>query len=121
MSATDSSFTSPLIFASKVNGTPVFNPAGDRVGHVEDIAIGKTTGQVAYAVLASGGFLGTGGRRYPVPWRMLTYDPARNAYVAAIDKEQLREAPSYDKAELGDIGASDEQQRGWADHWGPFI
>jgi len=121
MTATDNSFSSALIFASKVNGTPVFNANGDRVGHVEDIAIGKTTGQVAYAVLAAGGFLGAGGRRYPVPWRMLTYDPARNGYVAAIDKEQLREAPSYDMAELGDLGDSDEQQKSWADHWGPFI
>ena len=112
---------SPLIFASKVNGAPVFNATGDRVGHIHDVAIGKATGQVAYAVLAVGGFLGAGERRYPIPWRILTYDPSRGGYIAAVSKEQFRSAPSYDMAELGDIGDSEEQRESWAEHWGPFI
>ena len=40
-----------LILAEKVKGKPIFNPHGDRIGHVEDIAIGKTDGEVAYAIL----------------------------------------------------------------------
>lgn len=118
MTEIDRSFPSPLIFASKVNGTPVFSTGGERVGHIQDIAIGKTTGQVAYAILTVGGFLGAGERRYPLPWRMLTYDPNRNGYVTAVDKEQLRGAPSYDKSQLADAGDADEN---WTDHWGPFI
>lgn len=112
---------SPLIFSSKVNGTPVFSVAGDRIGHVEDVAIGKTTGQVAYAVLAFGGFLGAGEKRYPIPWRMLTYDLTRGGYVVAIDKSQLHEAPSFELAELADVGDAQDEQKSWADHWGPFI
>lgn len=112
---------SPLIFAGKVNGAPVFNPAGQRIGHVEDIAIDKVTGQVAYAILAVGGFLGAGSRRYPVPWRMLSYDTARSGYVAAVDKDRLAEAPSFEMSDLGDVGESDQHQKSWAAHWGPFI
>jgi hypothetical protein len=118
MTEIDTPFPSPLIFASKVKGTPVFSVRDERIGHIDDIAIGKTTGQVAYAVLAAGGFLGAGERRYPIPWRMLTYDTSRNGYIATVDKEQLRNAPSYDKAELADMGDTDES---WVNHWGPFI
>ncbi len=116
--AITSASSSPLIFASKVNGAPVFNTSGERVGHIQDVAIGKMSGQVAYAVLSSGGFLGAGERRYPVPWRILTFDPTRNGYIAAIDKEQLKTAPSYAMDDLGDVG---EQQESWLEHWGPFI
>ena len=112
---------SPLIFAGKVNGTPVFNATGDRIGHIEDIAIDKASGQVAYAILAVGGFLGAGTRRYPLPWRVLTYDTSRNSYVTSIDKERLDQAPSFEMADLADVGDSDEHQQSWADHWGPFI
>ena len=115
------SASSPLIFASKVEGTPVFSTAGDRIGRIEDIAIGKVDGQVAYAVLAVGGFLGAGERRYPVPWRILAFDPGRGGYVAALDKDQLRNAPSYDKAQLADNGDFEGEYHDWADHWGPFI
>jgi sporulation protein YlmC with PRC-barrel domain len=57
-----------LIFASKVNNTPVLNPGGDRIGQVEDVAIDKRSGQVAYAVLSFGGFLGVGEKYHPLPW-----------------------------------------------------
>jgi hypothetical protein len=120
MSSEESS-ASPLILAGKVNGTEVFDLAGERVGHIEDIAIGKTTGHVAYAILAVGGFLGAGERRYPVPWRMLAYDGARNGYVADLDKRQLREAPSYALADLADVGEAAKDQKSWAEHWGPFL
>ena len=112
---------SPLIFASKVSGAPVFDTTGARIGHVDDVAIGKATGQVAYAVLAFGGFFGAGEKRYPLPWRMLSFDPGRNGYVVALDKAQLDHAPSYEMAELADVGESDERHKSWAEHWGPFI
>jgi len=50
--------TSTLIAASKVKGTDVFNTGGDRVGSIYDLMIDKETGQVAYAIMSFGGFLG---------------------------------------------------------------
>ncbi|HVY35418.1 MAG TPA: PRC-barrel domain-containing protein [Caulobacteraceae bacterium] len=113
--------SSPLIFAGKVCGTPVFDESGERVGHIQDIALSKANGQVAYAILTFGGVLGVGERHYPIPWRSLTYDTARNAYTAALDKRDLKEAPSFALDELADVGDSDERQKSWAEHWGPFI
>lgn len=31
----------PLIFSSRVLGTPVFDGGGDRIGHVDDLSIEK--------------------------------------------------------------------------------
>jgi len=100
-----------LIFASKVNNTPVINADGDRIGHIEDVAIDKRTGQVAYAVLSFGGFLGLGEKYHPLPWPLLTYDTVHNAYVVSLAKDELSAAPSYTKEELADIGDSDERYR----------
>jgi uncharacterized protein YrrD len=100
-----------LIFSSKVSNTPVINADGERIGHIEDVAIDKLTGQVAYAVLSFGGFLGMGEKYHPLPWPLLAYDTERNAYVVSLDKDQLKAAPSYSKEELADIGDTDERYR----------
>ena len=57
--------TTTLIAADKVQGTDVFNNGGDRLGSVHDLMIDKQTGQVAYAILSFGGFLGRGQRLSP--------------------------------------------------------
>jgi PRC-barrel domain len=97
-----------LILGRKVQGTAVYNPSGERIGQVEDLSIHKTSGQVIYAILSFGGFLGVGEKYYPVPWKVLNYDPGQNGYVIALDKEALKAAPSYDLAELGDTGADSD-------------
>ena len=38
-----------------------------------DLMIDKISGQVRYAVLEFGGFLGLGTDRYPIPWKALKY------------------------------------------------
>ena len=52
--------TDRLISSDKVEGTPVYNPKGERLGKVHHLMIDKYTGQVAYAVMSFGGFLGIG-------------------------------------------------------------
>jgi len=86
-----------LIGADKVNGTDVYNLEGDKLGEVEEIMLDKITGQVAYAVLSFGGFLGMGHKHYPLPWSQLRYDTRKGGYVVNIDKEKLKDAPSIDR------------------------
>jgi hypothetical protein len=87
--------TSRLISASKVEGTAVYNRKGEKLGTVEDIMIDKYTGQVGYAVMSFGGFLGMGHQHHPLPWQVLDYDPKMGGYVVDLDKKQLEGAPSY--------------------------
>ena len=87
--------TDNLIAASKVNGTSVYNTAGDSLGSIFDVMIDKVSGQVSYAVLSFGGFLGIGENYYPLPWSMLTYNTGQGGYVVDIDKRRLEDAPNY--------------------------
>jgi hypothetical protein len=95
--------TSRLISADKVAGTPVENPQGDGLGHIQDVMIDKVSGRVGYAVLKYGSFLGIGGKLFAVPWDILEYDPARNAYVIDLPKERLANAPSFDEKRWPDM------------------
>jgi hypothetical protein len=85
-----------LIPAEKVTGTNVYNPAGEKLGSVEDIMIDKISGKAIYAVMSFGGFLGIGDRHHPLPWASLKYDTSKEGYVVNLDKKMLTDAPSYD-------------------------
>lgn len=89
----------PVISSDKVEGTAVYNAAGDKLGSIDNLVIDKRSGLVRYAVLEFGGFLGIGTDRYPVPWSMLTYDTGKDGYVVPITAEQLGQAPKYARAE----------------------
>jgi sporulation protein YlmC with PRC-barrel domain len=89
-----------LISADRVEGTEVYNGAGDHLGEVEDVIIDKQSGKVAYAVMSFGGVLGIGEKYHPVPWSMLKYDTGRNGYIVPLDKRQLDGAPAYSAGEM---------------------
>jgi sporulation protein YlmC with PRC-barrel domain len=84
-----------VISSDRVEGTAVYNSAGDKLGSIDDLMIDKRSGQVRYAVLEFGGFLGIGTDRYPLPWNMLKYDTSKDGYVVPLDKARLESAPSY--------------------------
>lgn len=86
----------PLIASDRVEGTTVYDPAGEKLGSVERFMVDKVSGQAEYAVMAFGGLFGLGHRHYPVPWKALTYDPDKGGYVVALNKEKLENAPYYD-------------------------
>jgi hypothetical protein len=87
--------TRRLIASNKVEGTPVFNRSGEALGTIYNFMVDKVTGQVAYAVMSFGGFLGIGETYHPLPWRALTYDTRLGGYVVDIDKDRLAEAPRH--------------------------
>ena len=103
-----------LISSARVEGTPIFNSQGEKLGTVHSVMIHKTTGQVAYALLAFGGFLGVGTHVHPIPWQMLTYDPRRHGYIADISREQIEDAPSL---ELDQADRPTESERPMYSYW----
>jgi hypothetical protein len=98
----DADETHRLISSEKVDGTSVYNRAGDSLGTVHHVMIDKYTGQVAYAVMSFGGFLGIGESYHPLPWKTLTYDTRLGGYVIDIDRTRLEGAPSYTARQLPD-------------------
>ena len=87
--------TERLIASDKVEGTAIYTRGGEHIGSVYTVMIDKYSGQVAYAVMSFGGFLGIGERFHPLPWKALDYDPGLGGYVADVTREQLERAPSY--------------------------
>jgi len=84
-----------LIAASKVNGTTVYNTAGEKLGSVYDVMIDKRSGKTEYAIMSFGGFLGIGDSYHPLPWQALTYDQSQGGYVVNLDRSRLEGAPTY--------------------------
>jgi hypothetical protein len=83
-----------LISSRRVEGTPVYDREGAKLGTIHSVMIEKRSGRVAYAVMSFGGFLGIGGRVHPMPWELLTYDVDRDGYSVELTREQLEKAPT---------------------------
>lgn len=92
--------THNVISSDKVEGTSVYNEAGDKLGSIDELMIDKVSGKVHYAVLEFGGFLGMNTDRYPIPWGMLKYDTSKEGYVVPLDKAKLEGAPSYTEVDV---------------------
>src|SRR5712691_7733791 len=84
-----------LIASDRVEGTPVRHADGSKIGTIERLMIDKLSGNVAYAVLSVGGFLGMGQKHLPIPWARLHYDRALGAYQLELTDEELKRAPSF--------------------------
>ena len=89
-----------VISASMVQGTPVCNAEGKKLGTVEDIMIDKLSGQVRYAVLGFGGFLGMGEKDVALPLSKINVTKDENnamKLTIQASREELDAAPAFDK------------------------
>jgi hypothetical protein len=83
-----------LIASDRVEGTPVRRAGGEKIGTIARLMIDKLSGNVAYAVLSFGGFLGMGQKHAPIPWARLSYDRTLGAYRLDLTDEELKQAPA---------------------------
>ncbi|HEV8466960.1 MAG TPA: PRC-barrel domain-containing protein [Pseudolabrys sp.] len=94
------------ILASKVQGTNIYNRAGDKIGQVKDIVLDKQSDRILFAALGFGGVLGMGEKFYPVPWSVLDYSKDKGGYVIPVAQDVLDRAPTY---RLEDLTRDDGQ------------
>lgn len=88
--------TIDLIASDKVEGTSVYDAEDKKIGTIARVVIEKTSGQVVYAVVGFGGFLGIGDDYYPLPWYSLKYDTRLGGYRTGVTVDQLKGAPKYE-------------------------
>src|ERR1700733_953804 len=100
--ALETAETPSLIGSDKVAGTAVYDSEGDKMGRSERVMIGKYNGKAEYAVMSFGGFMGFGEDYYPLPWKLLTYNPQLGGYQVNIAETQLKGAPRYSTHETWD-------------------
>ena len=86
-----------LLSASTMTGDDVYNLKNEEVGKIQDIMFDIAEGEIRYAVLAAGGFLGMGDRLFAVPWNALKHDESNRRFILDVDVERLKDAPGFDK------------------------
>ena len=105
----------PIVESDRVEGTAVFDVNGRHIGEIRRLLIEKVSGQVLYADMTFGGFLGLGTRHHTIPWGKLEYDTTLGGYRTDITEEQVRGAPTFPG---GDADWPDrDREREVHDHW----
>jgi sporulation protein YlmC with PRC-barrel domain len=78
-------------------GNDVCNKQQEELGTIKEILLDVPTGQVSYAVLSFGGFLGMGEKLFAVPWEALTLDTVNKRFTLDVARDRLESAPGFDK------------------------
>ncbi|WP_336492090.1 PRC-barrel domain-containing protein [Methylobacterium nigriterrae] len=112
---TSSAASHPLIESDHIEGTPVFDANGKRIGTIKRLVIEKISGHVAYAVTSFGGFLGVGSETHTIPWEQLHYDTKLHGYHTTITEGQLRQAPEFSRGDEALLSGHQRQQL--SDHY----
>ena len=93
-----------LIASDRVEGTPIRQAGGKKIGTIQRVMIDKLSGNVAYAVVSFGGFLGMGQKHFPIPWAKLRYDLVVESYVVDLSDEELQRASASEHDKEFDWG-----------------
>lgn len=115
--------TKPVVLsAGTMTGDKVKNPAGEKLGDIQEIMIDIDRGRVAYAVLSFGGWLGMGDKLFAIPWEALKLDAGDHSFVLEVPKEKLEAASGFDKSawpNMADRRWGEELHRhyGYSPYW----
>ena len=90
-----------VLKSSTIVGMKVMNSKNETVGKIEDLAVDPRSGEIRYAALGVGGFLGIGEKMFPVPWEKLTlkHEGKDSYFFFDVDKERLKDAPGFSKTD----------------------
>jgi sporulation protein YlmC with PRC-barrel domain len=112
---------SVTVRASQITGMTVNNPQGTNLGTVNDIVIDASSGNVRYAALSYGGFLGFGDTLVAVPWEAFTVQKieGRDEYNLVLNatEEQIKGATGFDRNNWPDF-ADRQMARNLDAHYG---
>ncbi len=92
-----------LMGADTLIGNDVYNLDEEDIGDIKEIMLDVATGEISYAVLSFGSFLGLGEKLFAVPWSALKLDTENKRFVLNVTKERLQSAPGFDKDDWPDL------------------
>lgn len=92
-----------VLSASSIIGDEVANHQEENLGSISDIMLDTQSGEIRYAVLSAGGFLGIGDKLFAIPWEALQLDTAEHRFLLDVDAERLKNAPGFDKDNWPDM------------------
>lgn len=86
-----------VLSSSSIEGTSIRNATGEDLGNIKDLMINLKKGNVAYAVVSFGGFLGFGDKYFAIPWEAFHVDSQEEKFVLNVPKDKLENAPGFEK------------------------
>ncbi len=97
-----------VLSSSTLTGTKVENMHGDKLGSIHDLMIDLQTGEVLYAVLSHGGFLGIGDDYFAVPMQAFVFSEKNEKVIKLdVDEDVLNNAPGFNKNNWPSSSSSD--------------
>jgi sporulation protein YlmC with PRC-barrel domain len=87
------------VYASRLIGASVKNAQGENIGKIDELLIDPKEARIKAAVVSVGGLLGLGAKSVAVPWNKFTMGSERDTLVVAMAKEELEQAPNWQKSE----------------------
>lgn len=100
--------------ASQLIGKNIRNPQNQSLGEIKDLVVDSTNGNVRYAVISYGGFLGLGDKLFAFPINQFRL-AGNNDLVLDVPQERLRQAPGFARDKWPDW--SNAETRGEVDRF----
>lgn len=88
--------------ATSIVGDDIVNQHDEKLGKIDNLMINIKSGQVEYAIIEFGSFIGIGGKLFAIPFAELRVDPAKQRFILEKDKDYLKESPGFDKGHWPD-------------------
>jgi sporulation protein YlmC with PRC-barrel domain len=105
--------------ATTIIGDKVYNATSETLGQVKDVMLNVHDGRIEYVVIEFGGFLGIGEKYFAVPFKALTLDTSRHAFILHQKKEVLENAPGFDKNHWPETNSQEMESS--SQYWGSFM
>ncbi|MDQ6732578.1 MAG: PRC-barrel domain-containing protein [Nitrospirota bacterium] len=99
---------SEMLKGSDLIGMKVEGTDGKALGDIKDVVVDSMEGDIDYAVLDYGGFLGIGDKYFAVPWEALKFSGDTKKAVLDVTNKDLKQAPGFDKKHWPDFGNRSE-------------
>ncbi len=99
---------SEMLKGSDLIGMKVEGADGKKLGDIKDLVVDPMDGDIDYAVLDYGGFLGVGDKYFAVPWEAFKFSPDGKKVILDVTKKDLKQAPGFDKKHWPDLSSRDQ-------------
>ena len=86
-----------VLSASSIIGTDITNSDGEELGSIEELMLDHACGDIAYAVVKFGGFLGMGEKLFAIPWKAFSLSLHDKKAILQVPRERLQQAEGFDK------------------------
>ena len=98
--------------ADDIRGSHLYGLNDEKLGKIDDVIFDHSTGNIAYVVVDTGGWLST--KKFMVPAEGLRASAKhKNDFEVSLDKRQIEAFPPYDESYL-------ESESKWADYEGRY-